>query len=84
MDLSHFSPPGEPGGLVSDAPVASGDALYRSTRGDVVDLVCYDYYGRSNGTTEAVFEANRWLSSYGPFLPGDVYILLPKLDPMVR
>ena len=50
---------------------------YRTVEGDVVDLIAFDHYGTSKGTTEAIYDANRGLADHGPILPGGLLITLP-------
>ncbi|WP_321336598.1 tail protein X [Breoghania sp.] len=54
--------------------------VYRTKDGDSVDKVCFDYYGKSSLTTEAVFEANRGLAAHGPLLPAGLDIVLPDIE----
>lgn len=49
-------------------------------QGDTVDLICYRYYGKTQGVTEAVLSANRGLADQGPMLPEGLQILLPDYD----
>jgi len=52
---------------------------YRSKEGDVVDAICYRYYGRSNVAAQ-VYDMNPGLSGYGPILPSGVIIDLPDIE----
>ncbi|TGG92537.1 phage tail protein [Natronospirillum operosum] len=52
---------------------------YRAADGETVDQICRQYYGYSNGSVEAVYEANRGLADHGPFLPAGLVITLPEL-----
>ena len=47
--------------------------------GDVVDQLALAAYGRTDGTTEAVLDANPGLAALGPVLPRGVAVLLPDL-----
>lgn len=51
---------------------------YRTSEGDVLDLICYQYYGQS-GMTASVLAANPNLSEYGSLLPSNVEIFMPDL-----
>lgn len=53
---------------------------YRTKDGDMLDAICFTHYGHTNGTTEAVLEANPGLSEYGPLLPAGILITLPTLE----
>ncbi|MDT8907021.1 tail protein X [Pseudomonas prosekii] len=51
----------------------------RTSDGDLLDIVCYHYYGHLNGTVEAVLAANQGLADEPqPFRVG-VIIVLPDL-----
>lgn len=53
---------------------------YITSQGDQIDWICWKHYGTPrNGTVEAVLEANKGLSAYGPKLPAGVKITLPEL-----
>lgn len=52
---------------------------YSTKNGDMLDAVCWNYYGRSSGAVELVLEANRGLADYGPELPAGLVIVLPDL-----
>jgi phage tail protein X len=49
-------------------------------QGDTVDALCWRYYGSTDGTVEAVLEANAGLANYGPVLPVGTVVRLPPLD----
>lgn len=49
-------------------------------QGDTVDAICWRHYGRTDGTVEAVLEANAGLADYGPVLPIGTVVCLPDLD----
>jgi P2-like prophage tail protein X len=46
---------------------------------DTVDALCWRYYGRTAGVTEAVFEANPGLADYGPILPQGLVVNMPEV-----
>ena len=48
-------------------------------QGDTVDEICWRYYGRTDGTVEAVLEANEGLADYGVVLPLGTLVDLPDL-----
>ncbi|MGY2170545.1 tail protein X [Pseudomonas gingeri] len=51
----------------------------RTSDGDLLDTLCYRYYGHLNGSMEAVLEANQGLAEeVQPFRAG-VLITLPDL-----
>lgn len=52
---------------------------YRTRDGDMLDRLCWKYYGRSQGAVEAVLEANPGLALRGPVLPTGIEIVLPDL-----
>ncbi|WP_192457709.1 tail protein X [Musicola keenii] len=48
-----------------------------ATQNDTVDLLCWQYYGKTSGVTEAVYAANPGLCDVGPLLPAGTVIILP-------
>lgn len=53
---------------------------YQTQAGEVLDQICFRYYGRTQRYTEAVREANPQLSEHSVILPAGVTIVLPALD----
>lgn len=53
---------------------------YTTQSDDVLDAICYQYYGHSEGVTEAVLENNPQLAVMPMHLPAGVIIKLPDLD----
>lgn len=51
---------------------------YLTLDGDVVDRICWIFYGVSRGATEAVFARNPILSAFPSVLPAGVIIILPR------
>jgi phage tail protein X len=47
--------------------------------GDVLDLICWKYYGSTNGIVEKVLEANRHLANLDAVFAAGVKIILPDL-----
>lgn len=47
---------------------------------ETIDLICWKYYGHTNGTVEAVLEANYGLSFTTPTLPMGLDIVLPDIE----
>lgn len=52
---------------------------YLTSQGDMLDEICWRYYGQQSGAIEAVLEANPGLSDLGEVLPVNVSIILPDL-----
>jgi phage tail protein X len=48
-------------------------------QGDTVDLLCWRLYGRTDGTVEAVLEANAGLADMGVVLPAGTVVELPDI-----
>ncbi|EOA7126554.1 TPA: tail protein X [Yersinia enterocolitica] len=44
---------------------------------DTVDALCWRNYGRTEGVTEAVYQANPRLAELGPVLPAGYWLELP-------
>lgn len=53
---------------------------YTTVDGDTVDAIAHRHYGRHNGTTELILEANRGLAEHPLALPANLTIVLPILD----
>lgn len=52
---------------------------YITKDGDVLDAICFKYYGTTNGAVEKVLESNRHLSELGSIFNANVKIVLPDL-----
>lgn len=52
---------------------------YITKDGDVLDSICFKYYGSTSGTVEKVLEANRHLAELGEVFNANVKIVLPDL-----
>lgn len=50
---------------------------YTTSDGDTVDLIAFNRFGTSTGTTEAIYAANLYLADLGPVLPAGVQIQIP-------
>ncbi len=55
-----------------------------ASQGDTVDAICWRYYGRTAGVTEAVLEANPGLADLGPILPHGTQVTLPDAAPQAE
>jgi len=55
-----------------------------ANQGDTVDAICWRYYGRTAGVTEAVLEANPGLADLGPVIPHGTAITLPDAAPQAE
>ncbi len=53
--------------------------IYKTKSNDVVDAICYQFYGERSDALDAVFKANPPLSTYGTHLPAELTIILPDL-----
>lgn len=56
----------------------------RSMQGDTIDLMCWRYYGRTDGTVEAVLEANANLADRGLVLPLGTIVDMPDVATVDR
>ena len=52
---------------------------YVTKDGDVLDAICWKYYGSTTGVVEKVLEANRHLAELGSIFAAGVKIILPDL-----
>ena len=52
---------------------------YITKDGDVLDAICWKYYGSTVGTVEKILEANRHLAELGNIFSAGVKIILPDL-----
>lgn len=55
-----------------------------AAQGDTVDSICWSYYGRTAGVTEAVLEANPGLADLGPIIPHGTTVTLPDAVPQAE
>lgn len=51
----------------------------RTSEGDLLDALCYDFYGHLNGTVEAVLDTNQGLADEPQPYRAGVLIILPNL-----
>ena len=54
-------------------------ASYVTKQGDVLDALCWQHYGRSEGVTELVLNANPGLADLGSEIPMGTVIELPDI-----
>ncbi len=60
----------------------NGGARYVTSQGDVLDLIAFNFYGTHDGTTEALYNANRDLALVPqPFAEGRTIYLPPPATP---
>lgn len=52
---------------------------YITKDGDVLDAICFKYYGSTTGVVEKVLEANRHLAELDAIFSANVKIVLPDL-----
>ncbi|MGE8327282.1 tail protein X [Pseudomonas urmiensis] len=52
-----------------------------ASQGDTVDSLCWQYYGRTAGVTEAVLDANPGLADLGSIIPHGTPVTLPDAAP---
>ncbi|GJL37053.1 tail protein X [Enterobacter hormaechei] len=50
----------------------------QAQQSDTVDAICWRYYGKTQGMTEIVLNANPGLADMGPVLPHGLEIELPE------
>lgn len=53
---------------------------YVTTDGDVLDAICFKYYGSTSGVVEKVLEANRHLAELDAIFNAGIKIVLPDLS----
>ena len=54
--------------------------IYRTIQNDELDLICFQYYGFTSGSVEAVLAANRDLAKELPLLKDGLEITLPEIE----
>jgi phage tail protein X len=54
--------------------------IYVTKDGDVLDAICFQYYGSTTGIVEKVLEANRHIADIGAIFEAGVKITLPDLN----
>ena len=52
--------------------------VYTTKDGDVVDDICFKYYGNFLDAVELVYESNKHLAYFPPILPSGIDIVLPE------
>ena len=52
---------------------------YRTSDGDTLDYICFNFYGYTAGSLDAVYEANPGIENENPFLPAGIEVVLPEL-----
>ena len=57
------------------------DTIYTTADGDMIDWVCWRFYGRTRDVVELVLEANPGLADKGPVLSMGERIVLPAIPP---
>lgn len=55
-------------------------AKYLTKDGDMLDYICWKYYGQQSGAVEQVLEANRGLADKGITFKAGLVIEMPDLD----
>jgi len=60
--------------------IAQTEKQYLTSERDVIDRVCWDFYGSTQGTAEAVYRRNTFLSRYPAVLPPGLVITLPVVS----
>ena len=58
----------------------TGDKVYITIDGDVIDAIAYAFYGKHGKNTEALLEANPHVLDIGPILPAGMRIKLPVIS----
>lgn len=51
----------------------------QAQQGDTLDLICQRYYGKTQGVTEIVLQANPGLCDSGPFFTAGQLVYLPEI-----
>lgn len=54
--------------------------IYKTKDGDMIDAICYRYYGASSGYMEKVLAANSGLAAQGPVYSAGIEIELPAVQ----
>ncbi len=52
---------------------------YKTSAGDVLDLICFKHYGREDAIV-SVLDANPNLSEFGSVLKSGIDIILPEIE----
>jgi len=50
----------------------------RTNQNETADALCWRFYDRTAGVTEAVLEANPGLADHGPILPQGLAVKMPE------
>lgn len=54
--------------------------IYTTIEGDLLDYICWKYYGKTSNYVEKVLAANPHLAEYGAILPAGIKIFLPVIN----
>ena len=57
----------------------TGEKVYITIDGDVLDAIAYAFYGKHRKNTEALLDVNPDLLVYGPVLPAGLRVKLPTI-----
>jgi len=57
---------------------------YWSKEGEMIDLICWRYYGATRGVVKVVLEANPGLAEYSGSLPSGLRIKLPLIQEQLK
>ena len=52
---------------------------YMTRDGDMLDEICLNFYGKTEGMVEEVLKVNRELADVGEVLPSRIKIMLPEI-----
>ena len=53
--------------------------IYKTAQGDMLDYICWKFYGQQSGAVELVLDENPGLADLGPVIPENTTITLPDL-----
>lgn len=59
---------------------STGENIYVTIDGDMIDDIAYGFYGKHARNTELLIEANPHVLHFGPLLPAGVLVKLPRVS----
>jgi phage tail protein X len=54
--------------------------IYQTKENDVIDWICWQHYGFTNGAVEEVLKVNPEIAEYDDYLPEGLVIKLPQIS----
>jgi phage tail protein X len=53
---------------------------YRTKENDIIDWICWKYYGFTSGAVEEALQTNPFVAEYDDYLPEGLLVYLPEIS----